>query len=592
MTDTRGHRTPSQVGTSYAPAWVFSHYQRAPNSPLLFDGTSARVIDQSAEFLRSLTSLPALPTDWRLGGDHYRRVEKSWSASGSRTDRRLRPQDWRGVLRQLGVVAKPVSAGGWLSADQARSEERGAFELPSDAYAGPGCGVRNPGSSRHAMLPGLQLKGCGRNRLALRDDFAHRNGTLDLQAAVAEYVRSHLYSALLPLGCARVFFVSAYRDGQGKRRLNGYPLALLGREPPGLRLAHLPENGRLAAADRKWVRRDLRRRWGTLDEREVTQALARQWGSQIYFGIAQLNPIPDNLTLSGQLIDLASVYSAPHGQRFGGVAILERRPGERRPDLRPGARRVYGDSGTSILTASVQGVAAAAKTHLKLELDPSQLRRATLVEARRLARAEGLVRAPAGLERLRSLDWSSRLREFPERRWKPVLHLGRPAWLITWGVPVEQAARKEGARASLIARFNSRPKPSESEIIRGGMVLTEASLPWLRLSARVNERINSSKRLHPCAEVVGLGTLARRIRGILPGRGAEIAEIRLEIAWSDPRNGFRQRLVSLPASFLRHPRPIAELPGEFVAVQLAYRESGGSSGWQVPIFEPMPVCTD
>ena len=185
-------------------------------------------------------------------------------------------------------------------APEASSTCPSIFHLPVERFYGQD----NPGSGRHVRFAGIELKGSGRNRCALRNDWWHGWGGMGMEEAVGELYLSKSVNAASPLGAVPIIFAAFYRQSSTPAVLeqaetagekSHIVLSTLARSAEYTRLANLyfaPGAPELSTK--------------CLPEME---SILEQYAALTAFGHFHLMPSDDNLTLEGLCLDASSLFT-------------------------------------------------------------------------------------------------------------------------------------------------------------------------------------------------------------------------------------------------------------------------------------------
>lgn len=166
----------------------------------------------------------------------------------------------------------------------------------------------NLGSSRHILLPSLQLKGSGRNPLAVRPDPVHSWGGQYLWECMKAIAFGHIYKGILPRGLLETMAVSLHHDELISSNVDDYALnSTLMREARSYRLTQIMTDFDPHASDPKTYYQKLA--MDELKKKKVTfpESYYFQYGSMLILGLNDLNITKENVMLDGSLIDYEDI---------------------------------------------------------------------------------------------------------------------------------------------------------------------------------------------------------------------------------------------------------------------------------------------
>lgn len=166
----------------------------------------------------------------------------------------------------------------------------------------------NLGSSRHILIHTLQLKGCGRNPMAIRPDFSHSWGGCYLWQNLKAICFNILYQDLFPMGIQKVAGVSIFLDEFIQEDTKTFELnSMLIREAKTYRLAQLMSG--LDSNNIKSKREHQKHITDLLDNTSPSYLtnLYYQYGSMLALGFKNINITKENVTIDGSLIDYEDI---------------------------------------------------------------------------------------------------------------------------------------------------------------------------------------------------------------------------------------------------------------------------------------------
>jgi hypothetical protein len=166
----------------------------------------------------------------------------------------------------------------------------------------------NLGSGRHSLLYDIQLKGNGRNALAIRTDFSHAWGGSFIWQSLKSYAITVLLKGMLPQGILETEMISLYRNDEDDQKLTPSSRALQFRSSKGLRVTqicigidpHLYPN-------QKQILSGLLTGQGLKYSSQLFEKSLFMYASMFMNGLKHLSVTKENITLEGQLLDYEDV---------------------------------------------------------------------------------------------------------------------------------------------------------------------------------------------------------------------------------------------------------------------------------------------
>lgn len=204
----------------------------------------------------------------------------------------------------------------------------------------------NQGSSRHLLLPGIQLKGSGRNPLATRPDQTHSWGGQYLWQNFKALTFSQTYRGMLPAGVLEPLAISLeakeYSDKNTDVSLN----SLLLRQARSYRLVQVMTDFDPNEEVPKSHYQAQTTKEHQLKAIQYPETHSFQYASMLALGINDLNITKENVMLDGSLIDYEDIsYHGDDKVQKCTVQFLSRRPVEATVDIKD-------LEGTSLLTSN------------------------------------------------------------------------------------------------------------------------------------------------------------------------------------------------------------------------------------------------
>jgi hypothetical protein len=154
------------------------------------------------------------------------------------------------------------------------------------------------GSSRHVQLGRIQWKGCGRNALAVREDWNHSWGGLSLEEGLAEYFTA----GLLGQDAVKIAGVLRYSE-----QPQSY---LLVRDFSLPRLVTIPLHASTIKT-RQHLAQSLLAHEGKVNGRELWQSVLARWQRLITQGLLLPAFSVANIDVAGRLLDLQGAFLLP-----------------------------------------------------------------------------------------------------------------------------------------------------------------------------------------------------------------------------------------------------------------------------------------
>lgn len=162
----------------------------------------------------------------------------------------------------------------------------------------------NIGSGRHALLLDMQIKGIGRNPLAIRNDHAHSWGGHYLWQAMRGYIISTLYEGVTPLGILKTSYIAAKKKDLESPQIKSSAIAMAIRESDALRVTQVMtsfnprDRGSYALILKNFLTKN---RIKSLSEH--MEKIIFHYSALLLMGIRHTAVTRENVTLEGTLID-------------------------------------------------------------------------------------------------------------------------------------------------------------------------------------------------------------------------------------------------------------------------------------------------
>lgn len=161
----------------------------------------------------------------------------------------------------------------------------------------------NLGSARHALLYNYQIKGIGKNPLAIRTDHAHSWGGIYLWQSVKAYIIGHLLQGIAPLGVLNSTMVSV-KNTQGKNS----DMSLLFRESHATRVTQvMTQFDPHMNITKKSIVDAFIKRVGVKTAEEHMDKIIFHYSVLYLMGVRHLAINRENISLEGPLLDYEDV---------------------------------------------------------------------------------------------------------------------------------------------------------------------------------------------------------------------------------------------------------------------------------------------
>ena len=265
-----------------------SPYRRVPSMPFYVNFKELGRLVRAREFLREYEKAPD-PVSPVNEADLMSRYMSVYHRSG---------KQWNEDVISISDLVSDCVLLSELSAEPGETKP-GAFCLPVERFYGLG----NPGSGRHVRFSDIELKGSGRNRCSLREDWLHAWGGMELMEVLSELFLSKSIDAISPMGAVPLVFGALYqrqsRPAVIKRPPGGADrspilLSTLARSASYTRLANICEHPFCPPP--------------STAELPSMDAIVEQYAALTAYGHFHCMPTPDNLTLEGLILDASSSF--------------------------------------------------------------------------------------------------------------------------------------------------------------------------------------------------------------------------------------------------------------------------------------------
>ena len=251
-------------------------------------------LGQEINFLEMLQA-DRTPT-WFLEGKYHKQLEIYQDNKPPKIASELK-------LQALHLRSEPISAS-FLSKETFHKIHSQGWGVVSEKFIGEKGGQLNLGSSRHALIYKMQLKGCGRNSLAHRMDYSHAWGGVEKNEAIYSYLMSFLLNDSLPLGALRVPYVFQYIETQKKWGRDNICCTV--READSYRLAQVHSNA-ISENEKKVLLEHLQWKIPGQSWETRKKALLFQYFSFFFLNFHHNSMNSENALLDGSVIDCESI---------------------------------------------------------------------------------------------------------------------------------------------------------------------------------------------------------------------------------------------------------------------------------------------
>lgn len=162
----------------------------------------------------------------------------------------------------------------------------------------------NLGSGRHALLFDMQIKGVGRNPLALRHDYSHSWGGHYLWQALKGYVVGHLFEGAAPLGILKIPYIATKTSDLKNKQIKSSAISMAIREADALRVTQVMASfDPLEKGSASLVLRDFLKKVKTPTCKSHMDNVIFHYSALFLMGIRHTAVTRENVTLEGKLID-------------------------------------------------------------------------------------------------------------------------------------------------------------------------------------------------------------------------------------------------------------------------------------------------
>lgn len=209
--------------------------------------------------------------------------------------------DERAGLEHYGIKTNQYAEGGKLK----RSEFEKMFTsselaLSSERFFAPDFMCQ--GSSRHALLLDVQLKGVGTNHLNFSQDYHHRWGGFLTRDALRAIFNNEIINARTPLGASEILGLFIYQE----KTFNHISECIQVRDAKSYRLAQLYP-GCTLPEDRKVAQEFLAKKFNGASSHKILEEILNHYIVSFKNGVQYRSISYDNLLLDGVFTDAESV---------------------------------------------------------------------------------------------------------------------------------------------------------------------------------------------------------------------------------------------------------------------------------------------
>ena len=272
----------------YYPVWC----KHATIRPWLIKPNSIDRLNLNAAYLKALQLVqsPLRPEDIVFNIHQLQRHELEIE--------NLSPEE---SLYQLGIISIGTQAGSFINKKEFFDFfKQATVLLASEKFSLPG--VVYSGSSRHALLYDVQLKGIGRNSMVSDFNYDHSNGVLtsfDAFKALVSGLVINSRTQLPELECLGIF---NYTDHNSE----GLPNAMLVRSTDSYRLAHCWPS-QLNFHEMDIIKKHLSYRFNASSPDQIFSTIIENYIHAFSVGVLHRSPSLDNLLVDGRWIDAESL---------------------------------------------------------------------------------------------------------------------------------------------------------------------------------------------------------------------------------------------------------------------------------------------
>nr|MBA2406314.1 hypothetical protein [Bdellovibrionales bacterium] len=175
----------------------------------------------------------------------------------------------------------------------------------------------NIGSARHALLLDMQLKGIGRNPLAIRNDHFHSWGGQYLWQAMKAYVISKMYEGAAPLGLLKTSYVAVRDEDIQQRQIKTSAVSFSARDADALRVCQvMAQFDPSHSITREEVLKQFLKNMRVKSSSEQMEKIIFHYSVLLLMGVRHMSITRENVTLEGKLIDYEDMIQDAQGDIF------------------------------------------------------------------------------------------------------------------------------------------------------------------------------------------------------------------------------------------------------------------------------------
>ncbi len=203
-------------------------------------------------------------------------------------------------LTQFGLATKAFNSGGFESKESSENFYKEAdLTLNTERFFAPD--YQSIGSSRHVLLYDTQLKGCGKNSLAITPDFHHRWGGYLARDCLNSIISSIVVNQRSNLGSLEILGSFLYKE----KTFNQMHNTLQVRDAKTYRLAQL-HPCLLSEEDKIKAQNFIKNKFNSPPS-EILKTLFHHYINAFKKGIVHKSISYDNLLIDGRFIDTESI---------------------------------------------------------------------------------------------------------------------------------------------------------------------------------------------------------------------------------------------------------------------------------------------
>lgn len=268
--------------------YTSTYMENTPVAPWIINPNTIERLEQNAAFIKFQKS-------------RYSKDNKDWHLKTYMTALRDFDPNSRSSLSEYGIKTKKYSEGGKTNReDFDRLYNESKLSLSAERFFGPDFLCQ--GSSRHALLYDLQLKGVGANHLNFSQDFHHRWGGFLTRDALRAIFNNEIINARTPLGASEILGLFIYEN----KTFNHITECIQVRDASSYRLAQLYP-GTNFIQDKKVAKSFLEQKFNGKNSNEILQIILSHYVNSFKNGVQYRSITYDNLLLDGVFTDSESV---------------------------------------------------------------------------------------------------------------------------------------------------------------------------------------------------------------------------------------------------------------------------------------------